>query len=512
MSVEQGLRASLVRSTGFFKRELIGVVRQPRLIVTLIVAPFLILLAFGLGYRTQPPPFKTLLVVPGDDSTLMANQNELSESFGRSIEIVDITSDPTGARSRLRSGDVDLLIIGPADPLMSLDEGERADFVIVHSEVDPILRSSISLLAQLSVDELNRRVLEEIVTDAQTQTQETEEPLVELSAGAAGLTEALERGDSIAERRAREELAGELDRLESNSGTSRALYSSVGAALGAGEVDPFQLLRDELDGIDSTPQAAVSARKFEERLSSVEERVRALRATDPGLLVSPFGASVQDIADLPSTPALFYAPGALIVLIQHLALTFAALSLVRERQLGLTEVFQVSPLSPGELLIGRYTAFSTISAAVAAALTGVMIGFGVTMRGSIAYLAITTFLVIGSSIGIGFLLSRVSKTDSQAVQYAMMVLLVSIFFTGLILPIDQLIPPVRVISYLVPATFGIAAFHDVMFRGLPPDPLLLAGLAGYTLVVFAASWLVVRRHVRSAARVPERKRLHPAVG
>ena len=53
---------SLTRSLAFLRKELVSVWRQPRLIATLVLGPFLILFLFGLGYQEMPEPFRTVLV------------------------------------------------------------------------------------------------------------------------------------------------------------------------------------------------------------------------------------------------------------------------------------------------------------------------------------------------------------------------------------------------------------------------------------------------------------------
>jgi ABC-2 type transport system permease protein len=498
VSNDQGVRASAIRTLGFIKREVLGVFRQPRLILTLIIAPFAILLIFGLGYRTDPPPFATLLVLPSENARFATDNEVLGDAFGESIDLVGTTSNVTDARSRLRSGDVDLLIIGPADAISSLEEGENAEFLVVHSEVDPVIRSSISLLARLSVEELNRLILSRVVAEAQSESEVMDQPLETLDAEAESLVEALERDDSAAAETAREAISESIDRLETETTTSGELFGQVSEALGTEQTDPFEGLRSSLEGTEDE-SGLEAARQFEEDLGQFERRFDQIRTADPDLLVSPFAADVEDIADLPDTPALFYAPGALVILVQHLAITFAALSLVRERQLGLTELFRVSPLKPTEILVGKFVSFVAMAGVVAGVLTGTMLVFGVPMRGNPWDFVLAVVLVIVASLGLGFVLSAVADTDSQAVQYTMMVLLVSIFFTGFVLPLDQLITPVRFVSFLIPGTYGIAALQDVMFRGLPPGLLIIGGLGLYCLVVVAASWFVMRRHVRSTA-------------
>jgi hypothetical protein len=51
------------------------------------------------------------------------------------------------------------------------------------------------------------------------------------------------------------------------------------------------------------------------------------------------------------------------------------------------------------------------------------------------------------------------------------------------------------VSYVIPATYGIQALHDVIFRGVAVELGVLAGLVGYALVLGAAAWWMVRREV-----------------
>ena len=73
-------------------------------------------------------------------------------------------------------------------------------------------------------------------------------------------------------------------------------------------------------------------------------------------------------------------------------------------------------------------------------------------------------------------ISIVSQTDSQAVQYSMIVLLASVFFSGFILSLDMLWEPVRVISWLLPTTYGTLLLRDIALSGSDPNWLLLGGL------------------------------------
>ena len=51
----------LIRSSAFVGKEIFAILRQPMLILTLVLGPFLILLLFGLGFRNDPPGFKNFI-------------------------------------------------------------------------------------------------------------------------------------------------------------------------------------------------------------------------------------------------------------------------------------------------------------------------------------------------------------------------------------------------------------------------------------------------------------------
>jgi ABC-2 type transport system permease protein len=188
------------------------------------------------------------------------------------------------------------------------------------------------------------------------------------------------------------------------------------------------------------------------------------------------------------------------LLLQHLALTFAALSLVRDRSSGLFELMRVGPLSSIEIIIGKIIAYLLVGTAVGAALVAAAVfGLGISMTGSIAWLATIVVLVLLASLALGMSLAIISGSQSQAVQYAMLALLAGLFFSGFILPLSGLEYPVRVIAYLLPVTYGIDTLQSIMLRGESPQLSMVAGLgalvAGYGTLAVAG----LRRRLRVSA-------------
>ncbi len=116
----------------------------------------------------------------------------------------------------------------------------------------------------------------------------------------------------------------------------------------------------------------------------------------------------------------------------------------------------------------------------------------VPMLGSWWAFALVIAAVLFTSLGIGFVISIVSQTDSQAVQVSMIVLLSSVFFSGFIMSLDMFYPAVRIISWMLPTTYGTLLLRDIMLRGTEPNWMLLGGLAAIGLVLMLIAWRLMR--------------------
>jgi ABC-2 type transport system permease protein len=107
-------------------------------------------------------------------------------------------------------------------------------------------------------------------------------------------------------------------------------------------------------------------------------------------------------------------------------------------------------------------------------------------------------LTLFASIGVGFVISLASASDAQAVQYTMILLLASLFFSGFFLSVSQLRDEAKWLSLLLPVSYGMRLLRDVMLRGAPIDHQVLGGLVVYGIVMFALAWLGTRRRMSIA--------------
>lgn len=298
-----------------------------------------------------------------------------------------------------------------------------------------------------------------------------------------------------------------LDLASLAVGASLGLLSSTDEVLNPEErneaqeiLNTFSGVRDATDSMDLNPDDPSDYTEELEQLNSIEQDLAALeenldefRGIEPFVIVRPFRPEVQSIAAVQPDVANYYAPSVIVLLLQHLSLTFAALSIVRERRLGATELFYVAPLSPFETLLGKYLSYMIFGIVLTAILTAVLVFvLQVPMLGSWGDYSLVLIALIFASLGFGFTLSMLSQSDTQAVQYSMLVLLSSVFFSGFFLSLESFWAPIRAISWLLPASYAIAMLQDIMLRGYLPSFWLLIGLTALGLIFMYISYVLLR--------------------
>jgi ABC-2 type transport system permease protein len=225
-----------------------------------------------------------------------------------------------------------------------------------------------------------------------------------------------------------------------------------------------------------------------------------LAAQIPPLVVaSPTEATSINIAPTKPNVVAFFGPAVLALILQHMAISLVAISLVRERSSGIIEVFRVAPVAAWEVVLGKLLAFGVLNAAIASLTVVLLVNLlRVPMLGDAALLAGVLSLLVMGSIGIGMVVALISDSERQAVQVALLVLLASVFFSGLVLPINEFIEPVRAAAYGLPVTHGIRLAQDIMLRGATNagwEIGILAAIAGISLLL---AWLLLRRAMSRA--------------
>ena len=388
---------SLTRISSFINKEMIEVLRRPGALFSLVIAPFLIMAAFGAGYRGERRAMNAVVVAPADSTIKPETYQQMGSN---AVNVVEITADLEGARTRLKNQEIDLLVIAPADLSVEFAAGRQTPISVEYNELDPVLDGYIRYIADRQVHELNRQLVQDAVEAGQ------------------------------------------------------------------------QYVVDTVNGTD-------------------------LRRLPPNVVAAPTLSVVKNWA--PTAPAVvtYFAPAVLALIIQHLAITLTALSLVRERHSGVFELFRVAPVNVAEILLGKYLALTILSGIVASVITGLLVyGIGVPFLGTVSMLALVIGGLIIASLGFGLLISTIADSERQAVQLAMLVLLASVFFSGFVLPLKEFWDPFQYAAWVLPVTHGIRLLQDVMLRGTTTADMQIVALYVIAAVLFLLTTILLHQQLR----------------
>jgi ABC-2 type transport system permease protein len=430
----------LIRISSFLGKELTEIFRQPKLILTLVLGPFLIMLLFGLAYPNQTRTLKTAFVVK-DPGSFQQEMNTFTKSYNSKIFDYVIENDKDKALAKLALNQTDLVIVVPDVSFDVIQNNQQAEFLVYHNEVDPFQIGYIQSIARIYVDELNRQVLQSATAQEQA------------NSGA----------------------------LQDNLKTAIVKTQTLRQSIPAGDV-----------------KTATQAAALEKDLTNLDEKLTTLRSLPPGILVSPFAAKVFGLFGDPLTVTIYFVPAVIVLLLQHVSITFASLSIVRETRSGIMELFKVAPITAFETLVGKYLSYLFFEIILAGVITALAVWLlKIPILGNLLDYALAVVVLLFTSLGVGFLISLISETDTQAVQYSMLLLLASIFFSGFFMDLRLMREPVTVLAWSLPATYGIRMLQDIMLRGSSVPQLVFLGITSIGIVLFLIDWALLRKKMES---------------
>ncbi len=481
-------------------KELWELVRQPQLLLLLLVGPILIMTTFGLSLDVENilRPRALVVVEPGSEGARLFER--FREEFTDRTQFVGTTDDPEGARERLLEGEVDAVIVVPDQPLGTVAGGQQAVLRVVYNTINPVFGTrvpsrSYSLVLDLNQNLVQAAIEEEIssLRSAQGRISVLDRRLEQGSAAAEALAseEALSTTEELGEALTNlEETARAWQSLRpgENPEVSETLARIEAAQRTLGEVRAAQDA-----GAEELEERSGLAR-LREDLASLQQALEKLPAEVPArVLANPFALQADNLASPPPVVG-FYAPAVLAVLVQHIAVSLGSLSLVKERLGGAYEFFEVSPLGPGRLLAGKLLAYCGLVLGANVAVAAVLAGFlGVPVEGGFLLMVVAMLLLTVASLGFGFVVSALARSELQAVQVSMLLLIASGFFAGFLFPLAQMDQPAVGVSYLLPASYGIRALQDVMVRGQGISASDLVPLLLMATIFLAVAWYLIGR-------------------
>lgn len=198
------------------------------------------------------------------------------------------------------------------------------------------------------------------------------------------------------------------------------------------------------------------------------------------------GASVQAV-QMMYNPAMNssynFVPGVMGLILMLICSMMTAVSIVREKEFGTLELVLVSPVKPFWIIISKLIPYLVLSVVnFASIILLARFVMGVPIRGSLALVSVSSLLFVGASLGLGLLISTISRTQQTAMLLCGMGLTMpTMMLAGIIFPCESMPVALQLISDIIPAKWYIIIIKRIMIQGvgfasIAKEFIILAGM------------------------------------
>ena len=191
-------------------------------------------------------------------------------------------------------------------------------------------------------------------------------------------------------------------------------------------------------------------------------------------------------------------PGLIGVILTMTMVLFTGVSIVRERERGNMELLIATPITRGELMIGKvlpYVAIGLVQTTLVL-LLGLWL-FQVPVRGSVLDVYLAAMLLVVANLTLGLLISTRAQSQFQAMQMTFFVFLPSILLSGFMFPFAGMPRAIQWFAEILPLTHFLRLIRGIMLRGAGIAELWrdVAALVAFTAVMMTAAILRFRKRL-----------------
>lgn len=224
------------------------------------------------------------------------------------------------------------------------------------------------------------------------------------------------------------------------------------------------------DGSDGN-KASITAGYVQKIVGDYSINIIQNRMKKNGQFIIPIGQITPEIRawyNPELTTRIYMIPGIVGLLLTIITLILTSLAIVKEREIGTLEQIIVTPIKPIQLILGKLIPFAILGfIAVTIVLIAMNLIFGITIRGSLFVLFSTTLLYILSTLGLGMLVSTVSRTQQQAMMLAIFVVMLPMtFLSGFAFPIENMPQFIQGITYIIPLRYFMTILRGIILKGV----------------------------------------------
>lgn len=186
-------------------------------------------------------------------------------------------------------------------------------------------------------------------------------------------------------------------------------------------------------------------------------------------------------------------PGLIGIILTMTMTLFTAIAIVRERERGNLELLITTPVRTSELMLAKilpYVLIGLIQVSVVLAIGYLL--FTVPLRGTLLDTYAVSLVFIIANLALGLMISTVARSQFQAMQLTIFLLMPSILLSGFIFPFAGMPRPAQMIAELLPMTHFMRLIRGIVLRGAGLEELLHELLILVAFIVVAMTFAILR--------------------
>lgn len=186
-----------------------------------------------------------------------------------------------------------------------------------------------------------------------------------------------------------------------------------------------------------------------------------------------------------------FVPGVIGMIILLICCMMTSIAIVRERETGTMEILLASPLPSIDIVLAKlvpYLIITLIDMVIILCLSYFVMD--VPLAGALwLYFAISVVYIF-TSLMLGLLISTLVTTQLAAMLISLLLIVPTLYLSGLVFSLESMPAPAQIISNIVPAKWFISASRKIMIEGVGMRYVAteLIALAAEGLVFMALAW------------------------
>jgi ABC-2 type transport system permease protein len=233
------------------------------------------------------------------------------------------------------------------------------------------------------------------------------------------------------------------------------------ADLRAGTEPRIQLLLDGTNSNTATVSQGYAAKimtRFGAKVA--QERMPSDRGT-PGVDLRTRAAFNPGLESL-----VYNVPGIIATIVLMMSLLLTSIGVARERELGTLDQLMVSPLTPGQFMLGKTIPVVIVAMIQMAGISAIALyWFDIPFRGSAFLLLAGAAVYILAGLSLGLILASVARTQQEAFLGLFLFIMPAIILSGFMFPVETMPPFFQTLTLLNPLRHFLEVVRAIFLKG-----------------------------------------------